>query len=84
MTSLMVEVLGLSVEKQRLDSSEIVSNIARLTRLGLFCETMRLFLSHLRKAFPAQFATVPEGLRRRYLKEDGTPAPYQDARREEA
>lgn len=84
LTGQMLEVLGISVEKQRLDSTHILSNIARLNRLGLFCETIRVFLSDVRRVCPAQFAAVPESLRRRYLKDDGGAAAYQDARKEEA
>ena len=84
LTGKMIAAMGLSVEKQRLDSTHILSNIARLNRLGLFCETVRVFLSDLRKTCPAAFAAVPEGLRRRYLKEDGGAAAYQDVRKEEA
>jgi hypothetical protein len=84
MVEKIIAALGLSVEKQRLDSTHIVSNIARLTRLRLFCETTRLFLCELRAAFPERFEALSEALRRRYLKEDGKPTAYQDARRDEA
>ena len=39
-----------------------MSNIATLTRLGLFCETMRLFLRALRWEHPELRPGVPEGL----------------------
>ena len=84
LTGKMIEALGLSVEKQRLDSTHILSNIARLNRLGLFCETIRVFLKELRKEMPGKFVEVPEGLRGRYLKNDGGEQPYQDARKEDA
>ena len=58
--------LGIRTGKQRLDSTHIISNIATLTRLGLFCETMRLFLRALRWEHPS----VAEGLLGRYLKEE--------------
>lgn len=80
MTDQMLTNLGLSVERQRLDSTHIVSNIARLTRLGLFCETMRVFLRDLKQSWPAKFEPVPISLRQRYLKEDGTDSPYHDAK----
>ncbi|MEK7721000.1 MAG: transposase, partial [Elusimicrobiota bacterium] len=83
-TGKMITILGVSVEKQRLDSTHILSNIARLNRLGLFCETIRVFLKELRKELPEKFVEVPEGLRGRYLKNDGGEQPYQDARKEEA
>ena len=83
MTGRIIEVLGLSTAHQRLDSTHITSNIATLTRLGLFCETIRLFLRELSECHPRLFAQVPLSLRRRYLKEDGQPTGYADARREE-
>lgn len=83
MTDSMVKSLGISVSKQRLDSTHIVSNIARLTRLGLFCETIRLFLREAKKKFPEKFNRIPESLRLRYLKEDGNAAPYHDTKSSE-
>ncbi len=80
MTDKMLDKLGLSVGRQRLDSTHIVSNIARLTRLGLFCETMRVFLRDLKQDWPAQFEQVPAALRQRYFKEDGADTPYHDAK----
>jgi len=83
MTGRIIEALGLSTDRQRLDSTHITSNMARLTRLGLFCETIRLFLRDLSQSHPKLFAQVPISLGRRYLKEDGQPTGYADARREE-
>jgi len=80
MTDRMLQKLGLSVARQRLDSTHILSNIARLSRLGLFCETIRLFLRELQKRAPRKFQKVPEPLRRRYLKADGADSPYHDAK----
>ena len=65
--------LGIRTGKQRLDSTHIMSNIATLTRLGLFCETMRLFLRALRWEHPELRPGVPEGLLGRYSH-------YEDAR----
>lgn len=79
MTDRMLKRLGLSTERQRLDSTHIVSNIARLTRLGLFCETIRLFLRELKKSAPKKLQSVPESLLRRYVKDDGDDSPYHDA-----
>jgi len=83
MTDKMLQGLGLSVARQRLDSTHIVSNIARLTRLGLFCETIRVFLRELQKSAPETFERVAASLRGRYLKEDGADSPYHDAKRTE-
>lgn len=83
MTGRIIEVLGLSTDRQRLDSTHITSNMAMLTRLGLFCETIRLFLRELSQSHPKLFEQVPISLGRRYVKEDGQPTGYADARREE-
>ncbi len=79
-TDRIIEALGLRTGKQRLDSTHIMSNIATLTRLGLFCETIRYFLRALHQAHPALAEAVPTGLVRRYLKEEGEATSYEDAR----
>ena len=62
--------------KQRLDSTHIMS-IATLTRLGLFCETCGCSSrwEHPEPLRPG----VPEGLLRRYLKEEDEAAHYNPA-----
>jgi hypothetical protein len=79
-TERIIEELGIQTHRQRLDSTHILSNFARLTRLGLFCETNRVFLTELRREHPRLFDRVPERLRQRYLKDDGSPSAYGDAR----
>jgi Transposase DDE domain/Transposase domain (DUF772) len=83
-TAAIIKVLGIKVGRQRLDSTHIVSNFATLTRLGLFCETLRVALAALRKEHPRLFAKLPEELRNRYLKDDGTETRYRDAKSEVA
>jgi len=78
-TDRIIEALGIKVGRQRLDSTHILSNVAKLTRLGLFCETIRVFLSQLKKDHPRFFKRIPLSLCRRYLKEDGSPTAYGDA-----
>ncbi len=84
MTDRIIEALGVKTERQRLDSTHIMSNIAVLTRLGLFCETMRVFLKELRRESKEHFDSVPAGLRSRYLKDDGKDSSYDDARSSKA
>ena len=79
-TDRVIGVLGTQVSRQRLDSTHVVGNMAVLTRLGLFCETLRVFLSRLATAHPRLSVQVPGRLRGRYLKEDGKPTAYGDAR----
>ena len=79
-TDRILAALGVKVNRQRLDSTHVISNMALLTRLGLFCETMRVFLSRLKADHPRLYGRVPEDLRGRYLKEDGDATGYGDAR----
>ncbi|MBE0431798.1 MAG: transposase [Dehalococcoidia bacterium] len=79
-TDQIITALGIRTGKQRLDSTHIMSNIAILTRLGLFCETMRYFFGALRRDLPHLMEAVPTALVRRYLKEEGEPTSYEDAR----
>jgi hypothetical protein len=83
MTARIIEALGVSTGRQRLDSTHIMSNVATLTRLGLFCETARVFLKELKKKSKKKFDGVPEGLRGRYLRDDGESSSYDDARSSE-
>lgn len=79
-TQRIIVALGTRTGRQRVDSTHIVSNFATLTRLGLFCETTRVFLKALRREHPRLFARVPTSLGQRYLKEDGDSTNYEDAR----
>jgi len=83
-TAEIIKVLGTRVSHQRLDSTHVASNFATLTRLGLFCETLRVALTALRRAHPRLFTRVPEEVRGRYLKDDGTATRYRDAKSDEA
>ncbi len=83
MTGRMLEALGVSADRQRLDSTHIMSNMAVLTRLGLFCETLRTFLWELKKTSPEKYETIPGGLRGRYLQDDSRPNRYEGARSSE-
>ena len=82
-TDRILEALGSKVSRQRLDSTHVISNIALLTRLGLFCETIRVFLTRLKAEHPRLYGRVAEGLRGRYVKQDGSVTGYQDARSSE-
>ena len=79
-TDRILQALGIRTGRQRLDSTHIMSNIATLTRLGLFCETIRLFLRRLGRRHPELNDLIPERLVRRYLKEEGEATNYEDTR----
>lgn len=82
-TDRIIQALGISTSRQRLDSTHILSNIAILTRLGLFCETIRVFIRTLRQEHPELARHIPKRLVRRYLKEGDEATHYEDARPEE-
>jgi hypothetical protein len=80
-TRALAEADGVSFGRQRLDSTHVLSNIAVLTRLGLFVETVTHFLKELRKEAPAAFASLRPGYAQRYLDREGY---FSDAKREQA
>jgi len=73
----LIGALGVKVDRQRLDSTHILSNFAVLTRLGLFCETIRVFLRELKRLDSKAYAALPAGV----LKRHGEDSCYGDARR---
>lgn len=79
LTDELIAALGVRVDRQRLDSTHILSNFALLNRLGLFCETIRVFLHALHKGHRDLHDRLPGGL----LKRHGEQSWYRDARREE-
>lgn len=80
-TRRLVEADGLSVTRQRLDSTHVMSNIATLTRLSLFVETLTRFLRELSREAPTKLAALDPDYRKRYLDREGY---FADAKREQA
>lgn len=80
-TRALAQADGLNLGRQRLDSTHVLSNIAVLTRLGLFVETVTHFLAALRQDAPAAFASLPADYAHRYLEREGY---FADAKREQA
>ena len=72
---------GVALGHQRVDSTHVISNIAVLTRLTLFVETVTKFLRALRSEFPERLDDVAAAVRRRYLEREGY---FNDAKREQA
>lgn len=81
MTHAVAQADGLDMRRQRLDSTHVLSNIAVLTRLGLFVETVTHFLGELRTQAPEAYASLDAGYERRYLDRVGY---FSDAKREQA
>ncbi len=78
-TDKLIGALGVSVERQRLDSTHILSNIAIRNRLGLFVDVIRKFLGAVKSVDAKAYEEIPEGLRGRYALETR----YEDARKGE-
>ena len=66
-----IAILKLDTSKQRHDSTHFRSNLAILTRLGLFTQTMEHFMARLGKDNPEELASLPEELRKRYGERNG-------------
>lgn len=80
-TRALAEGDGIKVGQQRLDSTHVLSNIAVLTRLGLFVETVTSFLRELRRELPEAFGRLRSEYGQRYLDREGY---FSDAKREQA
>ena len=63
-----VELCGTSLKKQRTDSFFIHGWLKTLSRYGLFKETIRVFLTKLRKAYGDLYEEIAGGLSREYLE----------------
>ena len=70
-TDRIIAVLGLDTSRQRHDSTHFRSNMANLTRLGLFTRTIEHFLAGLAKGFPERHAELPEEILKRYGERSG-------------
>ena len=80
-TRALADADGVGLGRQRLDSTHVLSNIAVLTRLGLFVETVTHFLKAVRQEAPDFFSALDVGYARRYLDREGY---FSDAKREQA
>jgi hypothetical protein len=70
-TQAIVDRLQLRTDVQRLDSTQISSNMAHLSRLGLFVRTIESFLEKARKVLPEAVEALPSAIRERYLDRSG-------------
>ena len=62
----LVEHLGIKVDKQRLDSTHIFSDMASFGRTRLMGVAIKRFLKQVEQNAPADYDTLPETLRQRY------------------
>jgi hypothetical protein len=70
-TDKIINQAGLSTEKQRLDSTHIISNMANLSRLQLFVRTIEGFLRQLQRKHPVLSKKLPSLYDKVYLKRAG-------------
>jgi len=65
-TGRLVTVLGTRIEKQRLDSTHVFSDMACLGRTRLMGVAIKRFLTQVKRHDPAAYAELDEALRQRY------------------
>jgi hypothetical protein len=68
LTDRMLSSLSLCTDVQRLDSTQVSSNMVHLSRLALFVQTMERFVATLT---PEQVALLPDAIQERYLERAG-------------
>jgi IS5 family transposase len=69
---------------QRIDSTRVCSNMAKLSRLGLMVSTIEMFLNRLRQAHPELWPAVEEGMVDRHLGREGAKGIFALSRPSEA
>ena len=69
-TQQLAQVFKVDIEKQRIDSVHIKSNMRRLGRIGIFSESIHTFLVNLKRGHIDWFTTVDENIVDRYLTKD--------------
>ena len=66
-TTTLVEVLGIKIDKQRLDSTHIFSDMASFGRTRLMGVALKRFLAQLKRHSKADYDALDESLRNRYV-----------------
>lgn len=67
-TDRLIEVGGIDVSLQRTDSTQIVSDIQKLSRLGVFVETLEVVLEEMEATTPELFEEIGPELIERYVE----------------
>ena len=65
-TATLIERLELNVDRQRLDSTHVFSNMASFGRTRLMAVTIKRFLTQVKRHQAAEYEALPEELRQRY------------------
>ena len=55
---------------QRLDSVQVIGNMAKLSRIQLFVRTVKSFLKKLKKDHKDEFSTIEQTVKTKYLSDD--------------
>jgi len=71
LTAKLAKVFKVPVSKQRLDSTHIVSNMRRLSRIGLFVAVITRFLKNLKRQHVECYGVIPAEVLERYLTKKG-------------
>ena len=66
-TAELAQAFNVNTDKQRLDSVHIKSNMRRLSRIGIFSESIHKFLANLNRGHRDRFDTIDETIVDRYL-----------------
>ena len=66
----MAQVFEVNIDKQRIDSVHIKSNMRRLGRIGIFSESIHKFLVNMKRSHQSQFDTIDEKVSDKYLSND--------------
>jgi len=86
-TAGIIRELGIEIKKQRLDSTHVLSDMAKFGRLKLLAVTLKRFLTQLKRHHGKEYAALPAELRERYTAAEsrlfggGTkrPQPYEQS-----
>jgi len=69
-TDKLAQVFSVNIDKQRIDSVHIKSNMRRLGRIGIFSESIHKFLVNLKRGNQDRFDTIDEKVVDKYLSEN--------------
>ncbi len=73
-TAHLAKVFSVGMDKQRLDSTHIFSNMKHLGRIGLFVQTIKGFLTNMKRNHKQLYADLDTGLSSRYMSKQGESA----------
>ena len=68
-TGKLAQVFNVDIDKQRIDSVHIKSNMRRLGRIGIFSESIHKFLVNLKRSLQDRFGTIDKAVVDKYLSE---------------